>query len=197
MRRSPPVTTTRLRYRADRPHHPPVATSRAWSGFLEAGKATPPVSARSPDWKSSARNIKPPSRLWRMSADRLILVARAQNSACARRRARTRNCGDRPRSAIPRRQRHPAEGRSGARYARRRYLRARAGGFGRNARSASGVALRPHSLKPFNLVGLDALRHLLVEAAPRLDVADDAPIELRAPSLSELVDGIAVDGHGS
>jgi arsenite-transporting ATPase len=51
-------------------------------------------------------------------------------------------------------------------------------------------------LKPFNLVGLDALRHLLVEAAPRLDAADDALIELRAPSLSELVDGIAADGHG-
>ncbi len=54
------------------------------------------------------------------------------------------------------------------------------------------------ALKPFNLVGLDALRHLL----------NDAPIPAcqsetigsvagpHAPSLSQLVDDIAVDGHG-
>ena len=52
-------------------------------------------------------------------------------------------------------------------------------------------------LKPFNLVGLDALRQLLV--------ATPSPVERErrtsrsrcdAPSLSELVDDIAADGHG-
>lgn len=51
-------------------------------------------------------------------------------------------------------------------------------------------------LKAFNLVGLDALRHLLVESPPHIQVAIDAPIALNAPNLSELVNGIAADGHG-
>ena len=51
-------------------------------------------------------------------------------------------------------------------------------------------------LKPFNLVGLDALRQLLVETAPQLDAAMAEPVELRAPSLSDLVDDIAAEGHG-
>ncbi|SJM90840.1 Arsenical pump-driving ATPase [Crenothrix polyspora] len=51
-------------------------------------------------------------------------------------------------------------------------------------------------LKPFNLVGLDALRQLLIESAPQTPVAMDSPIELNAPTLSELVNGIAADGHG-
>ncbi|MBI1886941.1 MAG: arsenical pump-driving ATPase [Nitrosomonadales bacterium] len=52
------------------------------------------------------------------------------------------------------------------------------------------------TLKPFNLVGLDALRQLLVDATPQVQVKVDLPIELDEPSLSELVDGIATDGHG-
>ncbi len=51
-------------------------------------------------------------------------------------------------------------------------------------------------LKPFNLVGLDALRHLLVDTSSIPHVNVDVPIELAEPGLSELVDGIAEDGHG-
>jgi arsenite-transporting ATPase len=51
-------------------------------------------------------------------------------------------------------------------------------------------------LKAFNLVGLDALRQLLIESPPQTQVAIDPPIELKAPVLSELVNGIAADGHG-
>jgi arsenite-transporting ATPase len=51
-------------------------------------------------------------------------------------------------------------------------------------------------LKPFNLVGLDALRQLLINTPFSTPAASYAPVELNAPSLSELVDGIAVDGHG-
>jgi arsenite-transporting ATPase len=51
-------------------------------------------------------------------------------------------------------------------------------------------------LKPFNLVGLPALRHLLTETPPLTEVHLDAPIELREPSLAKLIDDIAVDEHG-
>ncbi len=51
-------------------------------------------------------------------------------------------------------------------------------------------------LKPFNLVGLEALRQLLIETPPHINATGNEPIELRASSLSNLVDGIAADGHG-
>ncbi|MDO8926079.1 MAG: arsenical pump-driving ATPase [Sideroxyarcus sp.] len=51
-------------------------------------------------------------------------------------------------------------------------------------------------LKPFNLVGLDALHQLLTESAPlALDSADE-PLLFDEPHLSDLVDGIAAEGHG-
>ena len=52
-------------------------------------------------------------------------------------------------------------------------------------------------LKPFNLVGLAALRQLLSTSATLATAAElaDAPV-LNAPNLSELVEGIAADGHG-
>ena len=52
------------------------------------------------------------------------------------------------------------------------------------------------ALKPFNLVGLEALRQLLDDTAPRLVAPGGQPAPLVAPSLSALVDGIAADGHG-
>ena len=52
------------------------------------------------------------------------------------------------------------------------------------------------ALKPFNLVGLDALRQLLVEMPARAGISSEKPVELDAPSLSELIDRIAADGHG-
>lgn len=51
------------------------------------------------------------------------------------------------------------------------------------------------ALKPFNLVGLDALRQLLITTASQAPSTHAAP-SLDAPSLSALVDGIAEDGHG-
>jgi arsenite-transporting ATPase len=52
------------------------------------------------------------------------------------------------------------------------------------------------ALKPFNLVGLNALRLLLLEAVPQAVIQEDQPITLNAPSLSALVDSIAADKHG-
>nr|AAY85169.1 arsenite transporter ATPase-like protein [Leptospirillum ferriphilum] len=51
-------------------------------------------------------------------------------------------------------------------------------------------------LKPFNLVGLDALRQLLTDLPPQAPVAVDSPIELDEPGVADLIDGIAADGHG-
>jgi arsenite/tail-anchored protein-transporting ATPase len=52
------------------------------------------------------------------------------------------------------------------------------------------------TLKSFNLIGLDALRQLLVESPLQNQVMINSAIELNVPSLSELVNGIAADGHG-
>lgn len=51
-------------------------------------------------------------------------------------------------------------------------------------------------LKPFNMVGLDALRHLLSDTMPQTRAATGSAIKLDEPKLSELVDGIASDGRG-
>ena len=51
-------------------------------------------------------------------------------------------------------------------------------------------------LKPFNLVGLGALRQLLVDAPVQQPIAVEAVIAFEKPSLADLVDEIALDGHG-
>lgn len=51
-------------------------------------------------------------------------------------------------------------------------------------------------LKPFNMVGLAALRQLLMDTPAPTEMTVDSTIELDEPSLSELVDDIALDGHG-
>ena len=51
-------------------------------------------------------------------------------------------------------------------------------------------------LKPFNLMGLDALRQMLTDAPSTLEVSHDSPVALDAPRLADLVDDIAADGHG-
>jgi arsenite-transporting ATPase len=51
-------------------------------------------------------------------------------------------------------------------------------------------------LKPFNLVGLDALRQLLTVATPVITQFDVTSQTIQVPSLSKLIDAIAADGHG-
>jgi arsenite/tail-anchored protein-transporting ATPase len=53
------------------------------------------------------------------------------------------------------------------------------------------------ALKPFNLVGLDALRNLLDDGVTTKDTGSiNLPMVVQAPGLSSLVDDIAADGHG-
>lgn len=51
-------------------------------------------------------------------------------------------------------------------------------------------------LKPFNLVGLDALRQLLTDLPPQVQTAVGSPSEVHEPSVSSLVDDIAADRNG-
>ena len=51
-------------------------------------------------------------------------------------------------------------------------------------------------LKPFNLVGLAALRQLLSTAAPIITDNNASTLAIQMPGLSTLVDAIAKDGHG-
>ncbi|MEI6691899.1 MAG: arsenical pump-driving ATPase [Chlorobium sp.] len=52
------------------------------------------------------------------------------------------------------------------------------------------------TLKPFNLVGIDALKQLFSENTPFLKGEANQPISIQAPGLSSLVDQIAADSHG-
>ena len=52
------------------------------------------------------------------------------------------------------------------------------------------------ALKPFDLVGLNALRQLLTETVAQEVITQDRQVTLVTPSLSALVDVIAADQHG-
>lgn len=51
-------------------------------------------------------------------------------------------------------------------------------------------------LKAFNLVGVEALKQLLSEDSQAVEGIESAAVDIHAPSLSDLVDEIAADGHG-
>jgi arsenite-transporting ATPase len=52
------------------------------------------------------------------------------------------------------------------------------------------------ALKPFNLVGVDALRGLLSDAAVVVEATEARAPASSLPSLADLIDGLADDGHG-
>jgi arsenite-transporting ATPase len=170
----------------------------AWSGFLEAGKGDAsclgPLAGLE---KQRTQYQAAVAALADGQRTRLILVSRAQNSAL-REAARTHE----ELAAIGLNQQFlvlngllPKEEAALDALAAAIYEREQA------ALAATPDALRALPcdrvpLKPFNLVGLDTLRQLLIETPPHINATGDEPIELRAPILSELVDGIAADGHG-
>ncbi len=171
----------------------------AWSGFLEAGKGDASclgplagLEKQRTQYQAAVEALADGQRT------RLILVARAQNSAL-REAARTHA----ELAAIGLNQQFlvvngilPKEEAALDALAAAIYEREQAA-LAATPEVLQALPCDHVPLKPFNLVGLDALRHLLVETPPHhMDAADGAPIELRAPSLSELVDGIAADGHG-
>ena len=170
----------------------------AWSGFLEAGKGDASclgplagLDKQREQYRDALAALADPQRT------RLVLVARAQQ-ATLREVARTHE----ELAAIGLTEQHlvingvlpPSE-------AALDPLAAAVCAREQAALAAMPAGLRPLpcsriALKPFNLVGLDALHQLLTEqAAPSTAATEPAPV-LDAPGLAQLVDAIAADGHG-
>ncbi|MNZ60405.1 Arsenical pump-driving ATPase [compost metagenome] len=170
----------------------------AWSGFLEAGKGDASclgplagLDKQREQYREAVAALADPQRT------RLVLVARAQQ-ATLREVARTHE----ELAAIGLRQQYlvingvlPCSEADGDDLA-----------AALCDREAAALASMPEvlralpcdqlPLKPFNLVGLDALRQLLDDTpVPATRVVEQADM-LEAPSLASLVDAIAADGHG-
>lgn len=170
----------------------------AWSGFLEAGKGD--ASCLGPlaglekqrnQYKAAVEALADPLQT------RLVLVARAQQ-ATLREVARTHE----ELAAIGLKQQHlvingilphveaATDPLAAAIHEREQTVL-------KNIPTTLTALPRDHvELKPFNLVGLEALRQLLTDLPPQAPAAVDSPIELDEPSVAELIDGIAADGHG-
>ena len=171
----------------------------AWSGFLEAGKGDASclgplagLEKQRAQYKAAVQALADAQRT------RLILVARAQNSAL-REAARTHE----ELAAIGLNQQFlvingllPKEEAALDALAAAIYEREQA------ALAATPDVLRALPcdhvpLKPFNLVGLDALASVARRNAAAHESRQTTSLSsFDAPSLSELVDGIAADGHG-
>jgi len=170
----------------------------AWSGFLDAGKGDAsclgPLAGLE---KQRARYQSAVDALADAASTRLVLVARAQEAAL-REVARTHEelaaLGLSEQYLVINGVLAQAEAVNDA---------LAAAIFAREQKALSGMPdvlrklPRDHvPLKPFNLVGLEALRQLLSDAAAPAVAAEVGPVTLDAPSLSTLVDDIAADGHG-
>jgi arsenite-transporting ATPase len=171
----------------------------AWSGFLEAGKGDAsclgPLAGLE---KQRDRYQAAVAALADPAHTRLVLVARAQPATlreAARTHAELAAIGLRQQCLVVNGVLPVAEGATdplAAAVCRREQAALAALPDGLRA-----LPLDQVPLKPFNLVGMAALRQLLDAApvAPGVGGGEDAPV-LQAPSLSRLVDAIAQDGHG-
>lgn len=171
----------------------------AWSGFLEAGKGDASclgplagLEKQRSQYKAAVAALADPLRT------RLVLVARAQ-SATLREVARTHA----ELAAIGLSQQYlvingvlPA-GQAEQDELAAAILRREQAALAAVPEELKALPRDLVALKSFNLVGLEALRQLLV---PTADAENPAPIELparlAAPNLSTLVAEIARDGHG-
>lgn len=171
----------------------------AWSGFLEAGKGDASclgplagLEKQRSQYKAAVEALADPLRT------RLVLVARAQRPTL-REAARTHE----ELAAIGLSQQHlaingvfPAGEAETDTLAAAIYEKEQA----TLAAIPSVLQALPRdqiALKPFNLVGLDALRHLLVDTDATYGAdAIKLPDQINAPDLSALVDEVAADGHG-
>lgn len=170
----------------------------AWSGFLEAGKGDASclgplagLDKQRSQYKAAVEALADPQRT------RLVLVARAQG-ASLREAARTHD----ELAGIGLSQQYlVVNGVLPADAAAHDALAAAIHAHEQQALAAMPALLAalPRddiALKPFNLVGLDALRRLF-DADVALEDNGDVQASLKAaPSLSALVDDIATDGHG-
>ena len=170
----------------------------AWSGFLEEGKGDASclgplagLEKQRTQYKAAVDALADPART------RLVLVARAQASTlleAARTHDELAGIGLSQQYLVVNGVLPPAEGAHDP-------LAAAIGRRELAALSAMPEALRALPtdqipLKAFDLVGLSALRQLLTSATPVFATEVVQPAALAAPSLSDLVEKIAADGHG-
>jgi arsenite/tail-anchored protein-transporting ATPase len=170
----------------------------AWSSFLESGKGDAsclgPLAGLE---KQRSQYHAAVEALSDARRTRLILVARAQSSTL-REAARTHE----ELAAIGlSRQYLVINGMLPRTEAQQDALAAAIWTREQAALSAIPVALKALpcdllALKPFDMVGLDALHQLLAQSSPPSLAQETQQITLAAPSLSALVDDIAADGHG-
>jgi len=170
----------------------------AWSGFLEQGKGNASclgplagLEKQRSQYKAAVDALADPQR------SRLILVARAQQSTL-REVARTHEelnaiglsqqflaiNGILPESATA------LDPLANAIYQREQHALADM------PATLRSLPMDRIELKPFNLVGLTALRQLLSDAAPLSMPDNNVMGAIPTPNLSTLVDEIAADGHG-
>ncbi|MEE4464248.1 arsenical pump-driving ATPase, partial [Azotobacter chroococcum] len=170
----------------------------AWSGFLEAGQGDASclgplagLDKQRSQYREAVEALADPRRT------RLVLVARAQQATLrevARTHAELAAIGLRQQYLVINGVLPDSEG-------ERDPLAAAVCAREQAALEAMPEALRALpcdriALKPFNLVGLEALRQLLDGASGVTLEAPAAVPALQAPSLAELVDEIAAAGHG-
>lgn len=172
----------------------------AWSGFLEAGKGDASclgplagLEKQRSQYKAAVQALADPHRT------RLVLVARAQ-AATLREAGRTHQelagigltqqylviNGVLPTDAL---QDDPLAAAIHAREAQ---------ALENMPQELKALPQDILALKPFNLVGLEALRHLLNDMPVPMtaETEPSAVLTSSAPNLSQLVDDIATDGHG-
>ena len=169
----------------------------AWSGFLEAGKGDASclgplagLDKQRTQYKAAVDALADAART------RLVLVARAQQ-ASLREVARTHD----ELAAIGLTRQHLVI--NGILPAAETATDPLAAALHQREQAAIDIMPEPLrtlprdelALKPFNLVGLDALRGLFRDQ-PLADEDATSTHETDAPLLAELVDGIAADGHG-
>lgn len=171
----------------------------AWSGFLEAGKGDASclgplagLEKQRERYKAAVDALADPAHT------RLVLVARAQPATlreAARTHAELAAIGLRQQCLVVNGVLPLAEGDNDPlAVAVCRREQAALAALPEDLRT---LPLDQVPLKPFNLVGMDALRQLL-DAAPATpgDTNGGVELPLQAPDLSRLVDEIAQDGHG-
>jgi arsenite/tail-anchored protein-transporting ATPase len=170
----------------------------AWSGFLEAGKGDASclgplagLEKQRDKYKSAVEALANPKHT------RLVLVARAQ-PATLREVARTHE----ELAAIGLSQQYliingvlPQSEVGSDELAAAIYGREQAA-IAEIPEALKALPRDQLPLKPFNLVGLGALRQLLNDNTAEALSGDDSPFTFDAPTLSTLVDVIASDGHG-
>lgn len=170
----------------------------AWSGFLEAGKGDASclgplagLEKQRTQYKAAVQALADPGRT------RLVLVARAQ-AATLREAHRTHQ----ELAAIGLSQQYlvingvlPVEALHADPLAAAIHQR-EALALANMSDALQALPQDRLALKPFNLVGLEALRHLLNDTPVAASAAPLAVPTPQAPNLSQLVDDIAADGHG-